>query len=766
MKTYFTLIVFLVFTVTSFSQSNLKIGEWKAYLPFHTGLTVTQSDNSVIYGTENSLVIINKEDLSPTFITKVEGLSDHEIRLVKYDKYNKQLIVSYDNGNIDVIKDDEIINIPFVKFNNQSNDKRINDIHISNENFAYLSYAFGIIQLDLKKLDFKTTCFTNLIVNGTSSDESNIYAATEEGVFTINQSNPAFGNFLEWTFISGESGLPAVYTAEDIAVYNNQLFVNISGVVWKREGGLFSKMIDETNDAYRVEFLTAEGERLVVGMKNNQFNSRINIYDISLNKQTISSFCVNRVLYGIEDQNGDLWYADEWRGFRYTKDGCQKVEFNSPFEVKATDIQSKNGLVYIASGGATDEFGYLQSNSGFYILENNVWENIRGESYQPIKDNDFANIQVIAPHPKENKLMIGSFYSGLMEYDLDTKESVFYDQFNSSLEGTIGDQPRERISGLAYDDDGNLWMTNHLSPNPLKVMTPEGAWYTFSIPGTNLLTSITIDKSGNKWMTSLANGVIVFNENGTLADPTDDEVRVITESNSELSSNGTNSVAIDLDGEVWVGTEQGPVIFECGSSVFDVQNCQGTRRKVLQDSIAAFLLETEDIRCIEIDGANRKWFGTRNGIFVQSADGETQEYNFNIDNSPLFDNKIKTMHFIPLSGEMFISSEGGIQSIRTNSTSGGSTFNPQNIYAFPNPVRPDYAGPIAIKGLARNANVKITDLSGKLVAEMIANGGQAIWSGEDYTGRRVATGVYLVFCSNTPAFENPETYVTKIMVVN
>ncbi|MBP9196177.1 MAG: regulator, partial [Saprospiraceae bacterium] len=227
--------------------------------------------------------------------------------------------------------------------------------------------------------------------------------------------------------------------------------------------------------------------------------------------------------------------------------------------------------------------------------------------------------------------------------------------------------------------------------------------------------------------------------------------------------NKVNSLVVDLDGSIWVGTDRGPVVFDCGDPFSE--SCRGNTRKVIVDGIPALLLRDEDILSIEVDGGNRKWFGTRNGIFVQSPDGITQEAKFDVRNSPLLDNKVTDLGFNTDSGEMFVISTGGIQSYKTETTGGGRSHS-TNVYAFPNPVRPDYTGPIAIKGLVRDANVKITDINGRLVYETKALGGQAVWDGNDYNGVRAASGIYLVFSANENTSQSSDAFVTKIMIVN
>jgi hypothetical protein len=215
-----------------------------------------------------------------------------------------------------------------------------------------------------------------------------------------------------------------------------------------------------------------------------------------------------------------------------------------------------------------------------------------------------------------------------------------------------------------------------------------------------------------------------------------------------------------------VGTKEGLYSFECTSAIFNDENpCKGTRQIVTVDGFNGYLLQDELIKCIAIDGANRKWVGTTNGIFVQSADGRTTLGRYNISNSPLPSNFIEDIAINQASGEVWIGTGAGLISLRTDATLGGNV-NGKKPYAYPNPVRPDYDGPIAIYGLARDANVKITDVAGHLVYEGTANGGQAIWNGRDYLGRRAASGVYLVYATSSTSFDTPDAIVTKVVIVN
>jgi len=185
---------------------------------------------------------------------------------------------------------------------------------------------------------------------------------------------------------------------------------------------------------------------------------------------------------------------------------------------------------------------------------------------------------------------------------------------------------------------------------------------------------------------------------------------------------------------------------------------------VEQDGHFQYLLETEVVTAIAVDGANRKWIGTQKaGVFLMSEDGTEQILHFDENSSPLLSNNITSIAINHETGEVFFGTDKGIISYKSTATKGSDKFKKEDVYAYPNPVREDYEGIIAIKGLVTNAVVKITDISGTLIYETIAEGGQAIWNGKNFNGEKAHTGVYLVFASNE---DGSETIVTKILVIN
>ena len=385
-------------------------------------------------------------------------------------------------------------------------------------------------------------------------------------------------------------------------------------------------------------------------------------------------------------------------------------------------------------------------------------------AYQGARD---ANC--VAIHPKDGRVFVGTYQKGLFEIK-DNKIQKLYNASNTEgvLQAGVGDPGRQRIAGMAFDAKGNLWLANNEAANALIVLKSDGKWAKMAPIPSRSVHQVVVDGAGFKWIIvkGSQSGIIVFDEGKNIDIPTDDRVRLIDNSNfpKELQNAAIQCLATDLNGAVWVGTTNGVAVFECGSDPFRTA-CAGRLVVASLSNISEYLLREKLVTVIAIDGANRKWFGTTSGLFVTSADGREEIAKFNTENSPLPSNNITALAVRP-SGEVFVGTSDGLMSFRSDATEGGTFNKPEEqIIAFPNPVRPDYQGIIAVKGFARDANIKITDANGSIVFETKALGGQAIWDGKDFNGRRVATGVYFVLATNTRNLDAPEAVVTKILVV-
>jgi sugar lactone lactonase YvrE len=460
--------------------------------------------------------------------------------------------------------------------------------------------------------------------------------------------------------------------------------------------------------------------------------------------------------------------TDQFRFYDLNANLCDRFSFNSPYAQRVSEIAfGHDGTTYFGTPGPAFNLGVVGARDGVYAFKNGNWRNWSERNVPQLVDaqESFKDMWRVVAHPTEDRFMAGSWIGGITQFS-NGEYDRRYHKGNSILQdaGNAGNN-RTAIGGMAYDAAGNLWISNFGAKAPIAVLKADGTLRNFNAAPANFLLQVVVDKNGYKWFNiAFGSGILVYDSGADLDSPSDDRYRIINTTNSVLPTNFVNCLAVDLDGDVWAGTQQGVVSFECGANVFE-ESCKGRRRIVNVDGFNGYLLETEDVKAIAIDGANQKWFGSNNGVFVQSPDALTQVARFTQTNSPLFDNAVNDIAINPVTGEAWIGTERGLVSLRTGAVEGGRVNRP-TAYAYPNPVEPGYDGPIAVYGLARDANVKITDAAGKLVYEGKALGGQAVWDGRDYLGRRVASGVYLIFATSSATFEEPDAIVTKIVVLN
>ncbi len=759
--------------MNGFAQSDLRIGEWKSYMSHATGNFVAQSPDYIFFGSNGGLVQINKANDEVRFITKVEGLSDISVQALAWDQRTNRLVIAYQNSNLDIYdpKSSEVINLPDILRNTRIlGDKIISRITIPPaSDFAYLACGFGIVELNLKKNEFGFSAFSGVPVYEITIYKSKIYAAAESGLYAIENDktkvNP--GDFGQWQFLDAFGS--GAYKA--MTVFNNTMYLGSGKNIYTWDGATKNLIFAEPSSLHSIEYLSSNSDLLLVGFSCNN-NCDGELYSIDKNN-TVSSLngsCVPRPIYAIIDEKGRGWFADRFQAFRSNNkitEACNFKYFNTPFSPFSTDIALKNDNVYVASGGIDASNSYLFRGDGFFSLSEGIWRVYNRGNQPAIQQADLVDLYKMAVDPVTGILYIGTFWGGLMQCDMtniDDPAIKIFDKSNSSLQGAVGDLARTRIGGLTYDQKGNLWMTNYLAEKPISVYQKDGTWSSFTTPSNTTLLACAADSSGQIWFSVYNQGVLVYNPGSNITSTADDQMRLFNNGNSVITSNIINAITTDLDGSVWLGTSNGVFVFECGESVFDA-SCKGSKRVIVQLDLGANLLDNEDVQCIAVDGANRKWFGTRNGITVISAAGDQLIAKYTKDNSPLFDNLITALRYNTKSGEMYIGTGNGLQSLRTDATGASKSNQFSDIFAFPNPVRPEYTGPITIQGLRRNSFVKITDFAGNIVNKGSSNGGTYTWDGFDSFGRRISSGIYIAWISAGDGFESPDTKVLKIAIV-
>lgn len=758
--------LFLSENMNAQAGTDLAIGQWKQHLPFVRGVYVAQSDDQVFYATSHALLIFDKADRAFEMVTKVERLSGVGVNLVKYNKGSDVLLLGYEDGVIDLLSDEgnlTLLNVP--ESNILLGEKRLNDVFMANDSVAFIAGNFGLTTLNVLNGRFPNTIKMPFEAKGVVVWNERIFAATVDGIYFVDPSEVFnIDDFSSWSRLEAAEGFPFDYSSNALAVFNDKLYADVNDSLLVFDGN--STELLRHFDDFSIQYLTSEGEHLIAGWQcgEGNCNGQVLIFDENHNARPAGNSCVNRPTYAIEDEEGNIWYADRWNSYRIQDLGrntCPNLTLNSPASKNTYDIAIDNGQVWVATGGLNLTFSALFRQDGLFSLVDGQWTQYYLWNTPELKDvSDFLDVEF---DPVTGNVWAGAFLDALVEYDQEEGTFTIFNETNSDLQIAPADPNRSRAAGLAFDADDNLWVCNTGAPEPIVVFRQDGTSQSFGLDCSTRtgIVEIVVDALGYKWLMNIDGGfgITVFDE-GEMDVAGDDECFVVNTSNSVLPTNEVNVMKVDRDGAVWVGTNLGAVVFQC-----DPFNggCTGTRPFVEVDGFGANLLEDQNVQAIGIDGANRKWFGTAAGIFIMSPEGNEQIAHLTAENSPLFSNDITAIEFDNENGIAYIGTTEGLISLRTEATSAEGFHS--NVMVFPNPVRPEYEGPIAIKGLAEDATVKITDVSGQLVYETEALGGQAIWNGRDYNDRKVNTGVYLVFATSQNS-NDPQVAVTKILVVN
>lgn len=746
----------------------MQIGEWRIHLPYNTGIYVTQSQNDVYYITPISLLKRNKATGEITTFNTINGLTGVSPNLCAYNNSTNKLLLCYSDGNMDVLdQNDRVTNVNLLLKNpNIIGSKKINHISFKDK-IAYLSCSFGIVELNMQTLGFGTTVFTDIQVNSTIPLQDKFYACTEEGIYHID--NLAyFQDFTKWELLEESLGFPASYRSRSGFSKFNRLWFDVNDTLYQFDGVQADSFA--FYPTFYPRYLTGDGVHLIAGFyPKNPGESGVALIindDLSYNKFD-QTYGVQRTLYGIEDQNGRFWWADEWFAFRSFDPVPWKPYrevFAGPYSAHSSQLLTDNNKVYAATGGLFDNETVNASADGMMYYDGNEWKTVNRIVFPQLWGKSDLAYHCVLRHPETGKVYIGTVWGGLLEFDETANTIQVYDASNSGLHTAEGDVLRTRVTSLDFDSENNMWICNHGATQPIACWLKDGSWASFNCSSGRIL-KVKVDRNNYKWI-AFGNfgGLLVFDSGTDIKNPLDDRYFTLNNQNSNLSSDQINTMEEDLDGSMWVGTDDGIVIFNCGDNVFK-GTCKGDRRIVNYNGFNAYLLSGEKVTAIAIDGANRKWIGTTHGVFHLSADGEQQLAVFNTQNSPLPSNIITSISINKSSGEVWIGTENGIVTYKGDAIEGGERHT--TITAFPNPVPVNYSGNIAIKGLATDATIRITDVGGRLVYETKSLGGQAIWNGMDYKGQKVAGGVYLIFSIAGDVFSgNPDQAAGKLLIRN
>lgn len=746
-----TLLLIVSLTHNAYAQ-NSEIGQWQSHLPYNTATSVATDGVMMYVGGKYGFYTLSIASDEVTKYSKVNGMSDLGVQKIAYDDVTGTVIIAYENSNIDLFKNGSFYNIPELALKTVNSSKKINHIYTEG-GLAYLSTDQGIIVLNLSQNEvLESYTFTKnsevIPVKSLNAEQGFFYAATGNGLYKANKNSKTLQAFQTWqpldttrSFVASTAHSGRVFVAKPdtlFAVENDTL-----RGIYGQPDSFIRSLDNDLAGIWIIEYYdTTFSSRLLRMAGDYSFTDTINIVGV-----------VNEVV-ATPTSDSSKWIAVENNGLKRRAGKGDPFGTNTPegpSGASSFDIYVNDKDLIVAHGGYDDLFRPLNSGDGFSVYKEGEWESYQIFGYPPFGDS-VTDIAHILRGP-DDAIYAGSQTSGL--FILKPDGSYEYYKQNSFIDPSSTGSSLYRVSGLAFDNDGVLWATVFGGqPSELVARTTDGQWYQYrvvlpfnrSIP--NAAIYLEVDDANQKWYSAPGDGgVIVYDDNHTPALKTDDRYRQLLagEGSGGLPNSTVYSIAKDKDGAMWLGTADGIGIVNCPSQVIEGQ-CEAEKRIVQFDQFAGFLFQNEQVRTIAVDGANRKWIGTNNGVWLISENGDEIIERFTEDNSPLPSNFIQKIAVDPATGDVYIGTERGLMSYRGAAIDGGEENS--DLIVYPNPVPSGYSGTIAIKGFVENADVRITDVSGQLVYRTQALGGQAVWNGLDYTGRRPQSGVYLIFGTN------------------
>jgi hypothetical protein len=746
-------------------QSAPPIGMWREHLPYQGTIDVTASSNKIYAATEYALFSVDLKTNEVTRLSKVSGLSETGVSAIKFDELSNKLFIAYSNSNIDIIDNTGIHNVPELKRKVITGDKNIYDIY-TNERLSYLSTGLGVIVVDAEKYEIRDSWIIGenggpVKTNMFTMSNGYYYAATEEGLKTTSATSGNPANFSSWINLAGTNGLSAS-AAKAVVNYNNTIVVLQNDTLFIKNSQEFQPFFA---NGWPVASVNATGNKLILSQRKPTGEASVIILDA--NGNIITELKQDNVIAMPENAIAvmdEYWVADLYGGLsRWTNGSVTEVyKLNSPDNIALGQLAVANNNFYAAAGAVNDSWNYQYNPNGIYQLNNGYWTSYN-KYHNPSLDT-ILDIIVVAPDLRDGTIWAGSFGGGLVHLGTDNTVKIF--KQDSPLENIPGDPGSYRVSGLAFDQEHNLWISNFGASHPLHVLKNDGSWQSYTIPlnlNLNAVGRIVIDEAYQKWIQSpLGNGLLVFNDNGTIDNNSDDKWKLysVGTGSGNLPSNDVTALAKDKNGFMWIGTTNGIGVFQCPSETF-TSGCDAIWPVIREGNFANYLFKGEVVKSIAVDGADRKWVATSSGAWLVNSEGDKVLLHFTEENSPLLSNNVLEIALDGKTGEVYFATDKGICSYRSDATE--ASADQGNVLVFPNPVPPGYNGPIAIKGLPENSTAKITELNGRLVYQVRSLGGQAIWNGRDYKGRKVASGIYIVIASDE---QQQQKAVTKIVFIS
>lgn len=759
-------VVMLAVGLLAEASAQTAVGRWRDCLDHSMVTRVEPAGDRVYAAVKGGVFCFDTVDNSLERMNKTTGLSDAGVATIGYDSASRTLVVAYSNSNVDLVTDGRVYNLSDIKRSEISGDKSIYRIRI-HEGMAYLATGFGVVVVDLARHEIKATWYIGAggsytTVSDLAFSPDSLYAATGEGLKRVSLGEPHPSICDRWTADDRLAGL----TVTRLEWFAGRLLAG----GYSFDPGQLTLYALRGGEATAWNGGTVRSLHVGAGYVTVTHDNSVVDYDADLQRvDSLTSYDWGALscFDAVRTDSRTLWVGHEWGGlFRIRPDGNTYLMPDGPSSGdNVYRLVPFNYRMMLCPGGHTTVYANSYLSPNLFTAVGRNWSLLdRGNGLL----DGMSDVLDAAVNPFDtNETAIAIWGYGVASIRDNRVQAVY----NESTTGgaltpyQVGSYSTLRTGALAFDGSGNLWTLVSNSDYALACRKSDGTWQRFathqmaSVPSVDKLVWDSIN--GYLWFCGRDNVIYVHDGISRMA-------KVSPNNGSKLQTDDVTALVQDRSGYLWVGTNKGLKVIYNGYDAFrnggagEMSPVACSNITITNGEFSEYLMAYESITAIAVDGANRKWVGTASGgLYLISANGMEQLQHFTAENSPLFSNKIIALGIQPRTGEVYVGTDRGLQVYRSTATY-AEGFALDDIHAFPNPVRPGYDGPIAIKGFVRDALVHITDAAGHTVYSTQAFGGQAIWNGRTASGDPVASGVYYVFASDV---DGANRSVTKILIV-
>ncbi|MBR1889540.1 MAG: T9SS type A sorting domain-containing protein [Alloprevotella sp.] len=758
---------------------------WDFYLSYTEHTQNIFAGDKFYCVTSGNLMSYSLEDEEVHLYDSNNGMSGKNILLCAYSKVAKVLTIIYDDGNIDLL--DESDNFTQLSQYRSASAGAFNAkrLQISGR-YAVFTSGSEVVVIDLIDKTFK----------GVYNLEQDLYVAT---IFN-NEIWAAGDNFIlrcplnknpydldNWSEIIN-------IWADNFVQIGDKLYVNIRTQHAPYYVGFWEFTITGDDGAFTARqiqygpvYTASTGDKYGAIMFNASQICVVNEADIS-NYTVVTKPADISTWYSVSrDDDGFIWISEGFNGLKqYSLDTTERTLTPTGRIIPPMGIQRDlayymryEGERLLVAGGRLDPYARQWWPGTIMYYENGEWGSFQEEGISQSTGLNYRNITSIVQDPRDpNHHFAASAGQGIYEFQ-DYNFVRLLNESNSGLLSIVANNPNYlRIDGLNYDQDGNLWVVNNQVESPLKCMKPDGTWkdfYVEPIDAAPTLEKTLIDPKGRIWVASRRTvgyhdaGLLCYDTNGTIDNEADDLYRYRIDGYNQDSRNvrlgGVYALALDKTDRLWVGTETGLYVVDNTDDYFN-SNFNWTQVKVPRNdgtNLADYLLADVSVSALAVDGANRKWIGTMtSGLYLVSADGSEILEHYSTENSPILSDYILSIAINEVDGTVMIGTSVGLCSLKANVANFADDLQKDNIRVYPNPVRPEYSGPVTLTGMTKDAEVKVVTSSGKAVYVGRANSGNFTWDLTNQHGERVGSGVYFFYISTD---DSKKGVVAKIIVI-